>query len=321
MGKTLIRILKIAVSVGLLVFLVSRAGLSEIFQVARSADVGVLSWALIVYTSTVIVVSWRWQLLLTSQNAKVPFGQVVSLYFIGFFFNNFLPTSIGGDIYRVWGAGKDSGKRAISAASVVVERLLGLLAVSALAILAMLVVRQVADASIRAFVLIIFGGSMVLLLALFFSRGISKFLKALTRKFSLWGLGQRLMRFYEAVTLYRRKKRILISAFVISIVYQLFIVLFSYLVARGLGLGIAWHYFILFVPVTVIMSWLPISINGVGVRETGYVLLLSKIGHSSSEALTLSLLIYGLSVLASLVGGVLYLLRGAKPPRQPAPVG
>lgn len=290
------------------------------FQVARSANGYVLVGAFVFYILTIPFVSSRWWLLLKSQKAKVPFPQVVSLYFIGFFFNNFLPTSIGGDIYRVWGASLESGKRAISAASVVVERLLGLLAVSALALLAMMVVRQVADASISTFVWIVFVG-MLLLLALFFSQVIFKFLIVLTRKISLWGLGQKLMRFYEAVKLYRQQKWTLIQVFFLSVAYQLSIVFFSYLVGRALGLGIAWHYFILFVPVTVIMSWLPISINGVGVRETGYVLLLSKIGHSSSEALTLSLLIYGLSVVASLVGGVLYLLRGAKPPRQPAPAG
>ena len=64
------------------------------------------------------------------------------------------------------------------------------------------------------------------------------------------------------------------------------------------------------VPITVIISLVPISINGVGVRETGYVFLLAKIGHSNSEAVSLSLLIYGLSLLASLAGGMLYIIRG-----------
>jgi uncharacterized protein (TIRG00374 family) len=312
MGKVLFKAFKILVSVGLLVFLLSRAELSQIFRVARSADVTMLLLALFVYSSTIVLISWRWRLLLISQRAKVPFGRVLSLYFIGFFFNNFLPTSIGGDIYRALGAGQDSGKRAISAASVLVERLLGMLAVSALAITAVtLIVRQVADGYIRALVLG-FGAIIVLLLALFFNRRTLKFLEMVARKVSLWGLGQRLLRFYQALTLYRRQKGVLILVFFISIGYQLMIVIFSYLVGFALDLGISLRYFMLCVPVTVIISLVPISINGVGVRETGYVFLLSKIGHSGSEALTLSLLIYGLSLLASLVGGIFYLLRGPK---------
>lgn len=318
MGKVLFKAFKILVSIGLLVFLVYRAGLSQIFRVARSADVTMLLLALFVYSSTIVLISWRWRLLLISQRADVPFGRVLSLYFIGFFFNNFLPTSIGGDIYRALGAGQDSGKRAISAASVLVERLLGMLAVSALAITAVtLIVRQVADGYIRALALG-FGAIIVLLLALFFNRRTLNLLELVARKVSLWGLGQRLLRFYQALTLYRRQKGVLILVFFISIGYQLMIVIFSYLVGFALDLGISLRYFMLCVPVTVIISLVPISINGVGVRETGYVFLLSKIGHSSSEALTLSLLIYGLSVLASLVGGIFYLHRGAKSLSWPA---
>ncbi|KPL18708.1 MAG: hypothetical protein AMJ92_06885 [candidate division Zixibacteria bacterium SM23_81] len=312
MGKVLFRAFKILVSVGLLVFLIYKAGLSEIFLVAQSADIVMLLLALLVYSSTIVLISWRWKLLLMSQQAALPFGQVLSLYFIGFFFNNFLPTSIGGDIYRALGAGQNSGKRAISAASVLVERLLGMLAVAALAILAVtLVVHQVADAYIRALALG-FGAVIVLLLILFFNRRTLKFLELLARKVSLWGLGQKLLRLYQALALYQRQKGVLILVFLISIAYQLMIVIFSYLVGFSLDLGISLRYFMLCVPVTVIISLVPISINGVGVRETGYVFLLSKIGHSGSEALTLSLLIYGLSLLASLVGGIFYLLKGAK---------
>jgi uncharacterized protein (TIRG00374 family) len=318
MGKTLWTAFKIIISVGLLAFLVSRAGLAEISLMARSADVALLLLALMVYTGTIFLISWRWRLLLASQGAEVGFGQVVTLYFIGFFFNNFLPTSIGGDIYRALGAGRESHKRAISAASVLVERLLGMLAVSTLAILAVtVVVRQSVDGPTRALALG-FAATMVLLLTLFFHGRTGKILEALANRVSLWGLGRRLLRFYQALTLYRSQKRILALVFFISVGYQLMIVVFSYLVGLALGLGIPLFYFVLCVPVTVIISLVPISINGVGVRETGYVFLLSKIGHDSSEALTLSLLIYGLSVVTSLTGGVLYLRRGAKTLRDSA---
>ncbi|MCK4271039.1 flippase-like domain-containing protein, partial [bacterium] len=140
MRKTLFKVLKILVSIGLLAFLVHRAGLSDILLVVRSANVVGLLVALFVYTATIVLISWRWRLLLVSQQAGVPFGRLLSLYFIGFFFNNFLPSSIGGDIYRAMGAGQENGRKAVSAASVLVERLLGMLGVSALAILAVTLV-------------------------------------------------------------------------------------------------------------------------------------------------------------------------------------
>ena len=310
MRNILFRILKIVVSVGLLAFLIYRAGPSAIASVVRSADPSLLLLGLAVYTSTIVLISWRWQLLLNTQNTRVSFGRLVSLYFIGFFFNNFLPTSIGGDIYRALGAGRESGMRAVAAASVLVERLMGMLAISALAIVAaVFVVRQMADGAIRVLSLG-FGAAILLLVALIFHRRTFGLLEPLTRRISLWGLGGKLSRFYDALTLYRSQKMALALAFCISIGYQLLIVLFSYLVGLALDLGIPLRYFLLCVPITVIISLVPISINGVGVRETGYVFLLAKIGHSSSEAVSLSLLIYGLSLLASLAGGMLYIIRG-----------
>jgi uncharacterized protein (TIRG00374 family) len=306
---------KVGFSIGLLAFLVHRAGLGEMAGVFRSARTSGLIVALLVYAATVMVISLRWQMLLVSQKAHVPFRSTLSLYFIGFFFNNFLPTSIGGDIYRAVGAGQATGRRAVCAASVLVERLMGMLAVATLAILAaVLLVRQVADGPIRALALG-FGALIVLLVALFFHRRTFHVLETLTGKISLWGLEKKLLRLSQALDLYRSQRAALVAVFITSIAYQLLIVVFSYLVGVALDLGISFRYFMLCVPFTVIISLVPISINGVGVREGGYVFLLSKIGHSSSEAVSLSLLIYALSLLVSLIGGLLYLLRGVRSER------
>ncbi len=312
MKSTLIRILKVVVSLGLLTYLVCRAGPAEMMALFRTAHAAGLALALLVYLSTVALISWRWQLLLASQKVSLSFGRLLTLYFIGFFFNNFLPTSIGGDIYRALGAGQSSGRRATAAASVLVERLMGMLAVSALAILAVVVVvRRSADGSVRGLTLG-FGVVMIILMALFFHRRAFGLLEKLIRRISLWGLEERLLRLYDAVNMFQQNKGILTAAFFLSLAYQLLIVVFSFLVSRALGLAVPLRYFLLCVPFTVIISLLPISINGLGVRESGYVFLLAKIGYDSSQAVSLSLLIYGLSLLASLVGGIAYVSWGSK---------
>jgi hypothetical protein len=307
----LIRILKIVVSLGLLGYLVHRAGVAEMMAVFRSAHPAGLVLALMVYLATVVLISWRWQVLLVSHRVNISFGRLVRFYFIGFFFNNFLPTSIGGDIYRVLGAGRDSGRRAAVAASVLVERLMGMLAVSTLAILAaVVVVRQQADGGVRELTLG-FGIAMLILTAVFFHRRTFGLLESLLRRISLWGLGAKLLRLHDALNMFKQKRSALVMVFLFSVAYQLLIVLFSYLVGRALGLDIPLRYFLLCVPFTVIISLVPVSINGLGVRESGYVFLLAKIGISSSQAVSLSLLIYGLSLLASLVGGIIYISQGS----------
>lgn len=313
MKSSLIRILKIVVSAGLLAYLVHRAGVTEMAAVFRSAEPIGLGLALLVYLATVVLISWRWQILLSSQGVNISFGRLVRLYFIGFFFNNFLPTSIGGDIYRVLGAGRHGGRRATVAASVLVERLMGMLAVSTLAILAaVVVVRQLADGGVRGLTLG-FGLAMLLLTIVFFHRRTFALAERLIRRISLWGLEARLLRLHDALDMFKQKRSALAAVFFLSLVYQLLIVVFSYLVGRALGLAIPLRYFLLCVPFTVIISLVPISINGLGVRESGYVFLLAKIGYSSSQAVGLSLLIYGLSLLASMVGGVAYITQGTWP--------
>jgi uncharacterized protein (TIRG00374 family) len=307
--RSLFRILKVVVSLGLLTYLVHRAGVAEIAAVFRSADTAGLALALAVYLSTVVLISWRWRILLSSQDVSIPFGRLLRLYFIGFFFNNFLPTSIGGDIYRVLGAGRTGGRRATVAASVLVERLMGMLAVSVLAILAaVVVVRQLADGGVRGLTLG-FGVVMIVLMAVFFHPRTFGLMENLIRRIHLWGLEDKLLRLHDALDLYKRNGSALVMVFLLSLAYQLLIVLFSFLVGRALGLAIPLRYFLLCVPFTVIISLVPISINGLGVRESGYVFLLAKIGFSSSQAVSLSLLIYGLSLLASVAGGVAYIFQ------------
>ena len=313
MRKTLIRILKVVVSLGLLAYLVHRAGWAGMMAVFRSADTAGLALALLVYLATVVLISWRWQILLASQKVGISFGRLVRLYFIGFFFNNFLPTSIGGDIYRVLGAGRHSGRRATVAASVLVERLMGMLAVSTLAILAaVVVVRQLADGGVQ-WLTLGFGVIMLTLMAVFFHRRTFGLAERLTRRISLWGLEGKLLRLYDALNMFKQRRSALLMVFFLSLAYQLLIVLFSFLVGRALGLAIPLRYFLLCVPFTVIISLVPISINGLGVRESGYVFLLAKIGYSGSQAVSLSLLIYGLSLLASVVGGIAYMTQGSWP--------
>jgi len=312
--RFLIRVLKVAVSAGLLIYLVHRAGWTEMMDVFRSAEPAGLGLALLVYLATVVLISWRWRVLLSSQKVDISFGRLVRLYFIGFFFNNFLPTSIGGDIYRVLGAGRYSGRRATVAASVLVERLMGMLAVSVLAILAALAVVHPDQAGTVRVLTLGFGVVMLTLMIVFFHRRTFGLVERIIRRVSLWGLEAKLLRLYEALDLFKRRRSALIVVFFLSLAYQLLIVLFSFLVGRALGLGVPLRYFVLCVPFTVIISLVPISINGLGVRESGYVFLLDNIVTSSSQAVSLSLLIYALSLLASVVGGIAYISQENRSP-------
>ena len=132
------------------------------------------------------------------------------------------------------------------------------------------------------------------------------------------GIGKKLVHFSESVNLYRRYPGTLLTVFAISISYQLFIVVFSYSVSQALGLGLSVFDFILFVPVIGLVSMFPLSVNGIGIREAGYIFLLSRVDRGSSEALSLSLMIYAIGVAVSLIGGALFGLQRMEGKGEPA---
>ena len=119
-GRTaLIWALKILVSGGLLYVLLTRVDLAHLWLIARTASLPWLAFALFLYFVAILISTWRWSLLLATQEIPVPFGRLVNSYLVATFFNNFLPSTIGGDFVRAVDAKKKGGGSCRSAARLV----------------------------------------------------------------------------------------------------------------------------------------------------------------------------------------------------------
>jgi len=306
MRRKFLKALQVLVSLSLLAFLISRTDIKAILSIVSSSNLLFLAVAFLIYVSTVFIVSCRWYILLQTQRINLPFKKLVSLYFIGLFFNNFLPTSVGGDLYRAYGAAKQNGKMALCLASVFTERLIGFFAITVMVLFSLIFISPEMGGNYVLILSILFLSLLLFFLLLFFNQRFFSYLTQILEKIKAMGIGKKLVHFSESVNLYRRYPGTLLRVFAISISYQLFIVVFSYSVSQALGLGLSVFDFILFVPVIGLVSMFPLSVNGVGVREAGYVFLLSRVGRGSSEALSLSLMIYAIGVAVSLIGGALF---------------
>lgn len=314
MKQIFLRTLKVVLGVLLLIFLITRADISKVIGLMGSSNGQYLLFAFSVYVVTVVVVSLRWRMLLLAQGINIPLNRLISFYFVGLFVNNFLPTSIGGDIVRAVDTAAESRRKAESIASVLVERLVGLLGLVLLVLVASLfVLREVHNPHILVFDLAILTGLIAASLFFFNDRASSGFVNWSTG-ITFFDLGRRIRSLYDSIRIYRNSKKTLAGVFAVSILYQGMMMLFVYLVNVALGLGVPFVYFVLFVPVVAIISVIPISINALGVREGGYVYLLATIGRTTSEALSLSLMIYAIGVLVSLFGGILFVLRRERLP-------
>jgi len=140
---------RIGVSLALMVVIFHQIDFSEFIGLVKGADVFYLALAVGLVIGGLIVGAYRWQRLLIVQGVSVPLPRLISSYFVGLFFNNFLPTGMGGDVVRIYDVAKYSRQPSASAASVIAERALGSFAQGLIALFGLALSYEVAKASRR----------------------------------------------------------------------------------------------------------------------------------------------------------------------------
>lgn len=303
---------KVGVSIALLAYLFSTTDLTALERRVRSADLLDLLLAIACFVAMLALAAWRWQLLLAAIGCPAPLRKLTASYLIATFFNNFLPSNIGGDIVRVRDGSKVTGSTTSSLAVVGIDRVFGfgalyLLAVAAFAAAPPLV-RGLAGA--RA----VIGGLAVLFAGLgyvFFRPGTARWLMHLTRLSSVDWIQGRFEIVQAAVHAYRTRLGTMGAAGLASLGLQALVVLYYLAIARGLGIPLGATAAFLMVPLCTLLQAAPVSFNGWGLREGLFALYFSQIGLPRESALAFSLVGAGLMVLLSLSGAVVWLARGS----------
>lgn len=292
-------------------------------QVASSfAQLNAAYWllALAVYLLTQGVSAARWQMLSRMLGLGGSWRDYLSFYFIGMFFNLALPTSVGGDAVRAWYLAKgqqragslSDGKESVAYASgslrfacgwaaflsVLADRVNGLAVLIVVACFATLCCPTPLPGWIVAFVAGMAGACLLGLAVL-------PLLPSLRRLLSKY---PRLTPLLDSADLFLSDRRGLIGVTLLSLVVQLANVVLAWMVGEGLGLQVPPLYYGVLIPLVSILTLLPISLNGMGVREFATIKLLDPLSVSSASAVTLSLLLFAVYSAASLLGGVVYLL-------------
>jgi uncharacterized protein (TIRG00374 family) len=305
MKKILANVLRVVISFGLLTYLVLTADVQKIYRTVISADLTYFGIALLIFSSTLCLLTFRWRILLRQNNIDPGYSRLLIYYLIGYFLNNFLPTTIGGDVSRAYNVAKISGKRATSFGTVLLERILGFLATLTLASLSMFWVIGYFHTS-----LIIFINTTLLLFVVFalfnlLNPALFNFTSKLLQKITILGIGDKVNRVLTSVHAFRHSKSSIFCAYLLSLCGQILLIMMNYVLAIALGLQqVTLGYLFLVVPVTIVIGMIP-SINGIGVRDYGYRELLTRIGLLPAEALSLSFLNMIIPLLISLIGGVL----------------
>jgi uncharacterized membrane protein YbhN (UPF0104 family) len=276
---------------------------------SRSAVVDLVA-AVAVTGVGVVLSAVRWQRVLNALDAPAPLPTLTAHYFAGLFVSNFLPSTIGGDVLRVTRLSAQNGSRPTSFASVVLERLSGWVVLPVITLVGLLVrpdLRGLGAASHVAEAISI--GTLVLLGGILVTA-------ASPRIGGRLGHSEGWRRFIAAVHLglvrFRQRPGASFEVLVAGFAYQLAVVAGAFLAAAALGLGIGWPAMLAFMPAVAIVQVLPITIGGLGVREGAFVLFLHPLGVPTHSAVALGVLIYAITLLASLAGAPAFAAGGGR---------
>ena len=296
------------VSVGALAFLLWKIGLGETLDVLRSADLRLLLAAAFLFALTLLVRALRWGVLLWALDLAVPFHRLVNLYFVGQFFSSFLPSQFGGDVVRALELTEDTPPPA-AVGTVLVERMTGLLVLMAMG-LAVLPFSASRLAPWLIWLLVgVAGGGLIAGGLLLEGNILRRLTSWLPNGLSLSGSGF-LGRIYAAVT--GCGPQALVRAFAISLFFNLMNILINFLCGRAVGIDVGLDYFFIVSPLISVTGMIPLSIGGVGIRDWAMVALFDPVGIDSNAAAAMSLCLYGVSAIAGLMGGAIYLVQSVR---------
>lgn len=288
----------------LILFLFRKIDLGQVFGLMKNADLHYLSLAAFLFLLCNFLLLIRWDIIIKGLDVHIPFSHVVKSFFIGLFFNLFLPSSAGGDVARSINLFSHTPHKARAVTSVLLDRLSGFITLILICAVSLILgYKYVNDSSIFLIVavfLFILAGLILVL----FSRRI--FLK-LSGFFSrVPHIAKKLMSLSDAFILFRNRYAVIAFSIIISAMSQMLFFLMSYYIVKSFHAEVGIIYFLIFIPIISFITSLPISLGGLGVRDATSVYFFTKIGVKSSTALGLSLMNFVFLTGIGLIGGIVY---------------
>lgn len=306
MKKKISPFLRTAVSLLLIIVLlyIMRGKYGDIVKALKNTNMYVFSLAFAAFMVASTVASFRMKLIIEVQGIDLTFWEALSLTFIGYFFNNFLPTSIGGDVVKAHYLSKNSRDTTGSYTAVFVDRAVGLVTMVFMAFAVLILAGvNIVDRNLAITICTITAISIVGII-FFANRKFAKKFFALI--VLVKPIETQLRNLYESTDKYRRRWGLMAAAFCISVISQLSYFTCCGILALSIGSRIPIIDLLLKMPIVGMMSLLP-SINGLGIREGSMVVLFGPL-IGKENALAISILIIMLLLITSVIGGIIYAL-------------
>lgn len=306
--------LRLLLAIVLLGGLFYYVGAGELLAVFQKIEPLYLVYLLLLTVIMIWASCLKWRLFLRASGHEVPMLHLMNLYTVGYFFNTFTPSYVGGDIARSFHLGRYLKSQRDAFVSTFLERFTGLLAMSILGVL-FVVLGAEATAGLSAAILSVGALALLLACACFcepFGQWCFSLLRRVLRCFDKWTAVQKVLGLMEKVndgmSFARSNPKLLLNALWLSLFFHFLTVVNTYVAARAIG----WHdpsiggLFIV-VPLVLLISMAPLTPSGLGLQEGAFLFLLQRVGASHAQGLGVGLVLRAKVMLVAVLGGMLWL--------------
>src|SRR5512146_814631 len=274
-------------------------------QLARERPAFFLA-VIAIYVAGQVMSAWRWSLLGAILKIPAPFIDYLRYAFIGMFTNVFVPGLVGGDALRAVYLGRRHQRLGDAIASVVADRIVGLIGLFWMAGIAAAALSVELPSSVTLPTIVVGALALAGFAALPFIGRLAARMQA------------RIAAVAATIAPYLNRPLAMMPAVGLSIALQLSLAICQWILARGLGLSAPLTLFVLCVPIANVFASLPVTLNGLGVRETAYLMLFGMAGMAKADAIALGLLWFAATALGNLTGVVAFVLTETPPLRATA---
>jgi len=282
-------------------YVLRNADLQSLLRTIRNSDYILILLALLTFSFYQVLYSYNWKKVLTAFSGGIGYLEVFRIHMIGLFYNLFLPTSMGGDVAKIYYLSKKVNDRMVAIKSIVLLRGTGLLT-NLLLLAAVLVYNRE--------ILVLVGFEDKIAHGLYLLAGVIAVVSIIrwtpvrnneTVQYLTGKIFEYISSFKSFLCDFRRE---MLGVFLLSLVNQLIIIFENYLILRALDIDIAFVHVMYIIPLTFFATMLPITIAGIGIREGAFVYFLTRYGYSVEDAIAFSLIGYVLILFIGFAGGV-----------------
>lgn len=258
------------------------------------------------------VMIWRWLLLLRASGTRISTREASHIFLVSSFVGSFLPAGVGGDAARAYALGQRTSQRGAAVASVAIDRMLGVIAIALMGALGVLLYARSADDAMVGRLAI--GIAIAALAGALAACWADRWIRWLPER--LWHVTpiRLTLRIADGLAAYRSAPDTLAMVFLLSVAVQLLRVVQAYGLGVGLGIDVPFSYYLVFMPIGLLLLLLPVSISGFGLPQSAIVWMLRPLGVPDTLSFALSTLIILSGLFGNLPGAWLYLRAGRATP-------